>query len=147
MGRLDLSDLTVVFAERSSQAIAGRRDLPLRRLQIVLGVQKIRRGLLEILEGARAGLVEKLLSLGYALRQAQLVLGLPHGHTGGDQVGIGLDEIDRKSTRLNSSHTVSSYAVFCLKKKRTVRHPGTPSDGEVRAGSGEPIASAHACSV
>src|SRR5947207_7591626 len=26
--------------------------------------------------------------------------------------------IDRKSTRLNSSHTVISYAVFCLKKKR-----------------------------
>src|SRR5262252_113364 len=25
---------------------------------------------------------------------------------------------DRKSTRLNSSHTVSSYAVFCLKKKK-----------------------------
>src|SRR5437588_13110470 len=24
---------------------------------------------------------------------------------------------DRKSTRLNSSHTVSSYAVFCMKKK------------------------------
>src|SRR5438034_2677686 len=28
--------------------------------------------------------------------------------------------IDRKSTRLNSSHTVISYAVFCLKKKKTV---------------------------
>src|SRR5476649_1246339 len=27
------------------------------------------------------------------------------------------DPIDRKSTRLNSSHTVISYAVFCLKKK------------------------------
>src|SRR5438034_5938577 len=26
---------------------------------------------------------------------------------------------DRKSTRLNSSHTVISYAVFCLKKKRS----------------------------
>src|SRR5260221_450010 len=26
---------------------------------------------------------------------------------------------DRKSTRLNSSHTVISYAVFCLKKKST----------------------------
>src|SRR5438034_8451497 len=26
---------------------------------------------------------------------------------------------DRKSTRLNSSHTVISYAVFCLKKKKT----------------------------
>src|SRR5947207_10339862 len=28
------------------------------------------------------------------------------------------EAIDRKSTRLNSSHTVSSYAVFCLKKKK-----------------------------
>src|ERR1022692_3917061 len=29
--------------------------------------------------------------------------------------------IDRKSTRLNSSHLVISYAVFCLKKKKTDR--------------------------
>src|SRR5256885_12892276 len=29
------------------------------------------------------------------------------------------DETDRKSTRLNSSHLVISYAVFCLKKKTT----------------------------
>src|SRR5438034_7246126 len=29
-----------------------------------------------------------------------------------------LTERDRKSTRLNSSHTVISYAVFCLKKKK-----------------------------
>ena len=29
--------------------------------------------------------------------------------------------IDRKSTRLNSSHTVISYAVFCLKKKKEKR--------------------------
>src|SRR5256885_13190757 len=28
-------------------------------------------------------------------------------------------EPDRKSTRLNSSHLVISYAVFCLKKKKT----------------------------
>src|SRR5438034_4230496 len=28
------------------------------------------------------------------------------------------DRGDRKSTRLNSSHTVISYAVFCLKKKK-----------------------------
>src|SRR5207249_10380071 len=28
-----------------------------------------------------------------------------------------LDELDRKSTRLNSSHVSISYAVFCLKKK------------------------------
>src|SRR5256885_7412931 len=30
-------------------------------------------------------------------------------------------ETDRKSTRLNSSHLVISYAVFCLKKKKYIR--------------------------
>src|SRR2546430_13229037 len=30
---------------------------------------------------------------------------------------------DRKSTRLNSSHSQISYAVFCLKKKNTTPHP------------------------
>src|SRR5690625_6107369 len=29
------------------------------------------------------------------------------------------DHLDRKSTRLNSSHVAISYAVFCLKKKNT----------------------------
>src|SRR5260221_8256045 len=41
----------------------------------------------------------------------------------GEQVADDLDldaaeQRDRKSTRLNSSHTVISYAVFCLKKKK-----------------------------
>src|SRR5260221_1090174 len=47
--------------------------------------------------------------------------------------------IDRKSTRLNSSHTVISYAVFCLKKKK-IHHPYAhrrreqwPHGDEVRA--------------
>src|SRR5258708_23079279 len=31
---------------------------------------------------------------------------------------------DRKSTRLNSSHQIISYAVFCLKKKKTKRGIG-----------------------
>src|SRR5690349_24057643 len=30
----------------------------------------------------------------------------------------GVEEADRKSTRLNSSHVEISYAVFCLKKKK-----------------------------
>src|SRR5690625_3394930 len=30
---------------------------------------------------------------------------------------------DRKSTRLNSSHVATSYAVFCLKKKHQTQHP------------------------
>src|SRR5438034_1682835 len=35
---------------------------------------------------------------------------------------------DRKSTRLNSSHTVISYAVFCLKKKKTQHSDTTIGD-------------------
>src|SRR5476649_930108 len=38
----------------------------------------------------------------------------PTNLTGGER-----PQQDRKSTRLNSSHTVISYAVFCLKKKKT----------------------------
>src|SRR2546422_6082562 len=34
--------------------------------------------------------------------------------------GVALDVLDRKSTRLNSSHGYISYAVFCLKKKKNV---------------------------
>src|SRR3712207_7121562 len=35
-----------------------------------------------------------------------------------DTETTGLDILDRKSTRLNSSHANISYAVFCLKKKK-----------------------------
>src|SRR5690554_7384265 len=35
---------------------------------------------------------------------------------------VALRDADRKSTRLNSSHVRISYAVFCLKKKRTNIH-------------------------
>src|ERR1039457_6015288 len=73
-------------------------------------------------------------------------------------------EIDRKSTRLNSSHLVISYAVFCLKKKtsdgRVPHHPRTAglyplrrprarrasvsTDGEnVRSGGSAPAGSAY----
>src|SRR5688572_31044048 len=50
--------------------------------------------------------------------------------------------IDRKSTRLNSSHSQISYAVFCLKKKKQrQREPlrGTASHGE-GDGDGCPVA-------
>src|SRR5690242_20828222 len=54
--------------------------------------------------------------------------GIQHDH---------VDEADRKSTRLNSSHMSISYAVFCLKKKTT--HTRI-----LRALVPEPVSSAHA---
>src|SRR5258708_18343958 len=35
---------------------------------------------------------------------------------------VGATSEDRKSTRLNSSHQIISYAVFCLKKKKKKKH-------------------------
>src|SRR3989449_11716151 len=51
---------------------------------------------------------------GPAAHSGLLTIGLPgtHGRFSPDQV------VDRKSTRLNSSHGYISYAVFCLKKKK-----------------------------
>src|SRR5436309_8972817 len=65
-----------------------------------------------------------------------------HRHSGGDErfsrgPGSGVQEparsarktLDRKSTRLNSSHVKISYAVFCLKKKKTQCKGTLNSDG------------------
>src|SRR5256885_10847702 len=62
------------------------------------------------------------------LRPAALAV---HEHDG--EIGAGVvghiaqarDLLDRKSTRLNSSHLVISYAVFCLKKKNTYQLTNT----------------------
>src|SRR5260221_2124823 len=60
--------------------------------------------LVHLLRARRSLLLENL-----ALRQQLAVLKRRHPRP---RLG------DRKSTRLNSSHTVISYAVFCLKKKK-----------------------------
>src|SRR5260221_4633680 len=63
----------------------------------------------------------------YDAIQGKLVLAPEYGGDGGKTVGpcatksapiAAFPAQDRKSTRLNSSHTVISYAVFCLKKKK-----------------------------
>src|ERR1039457_1756977 len=45
------------------------------------------------------------------------------------------EALDRKSTRLNSSHLVISYAVFCLKKKNRQCERARPDGVESKAGS------------
>src|SRR3989304_6080842 len=44
--------------------------------------------------------------------------------------------LDRKSTRLNSSHGYSSYAVFCLKTKTPATAPGRDAAGPRARGGG-----------
>src|SRR3712207_7644227 len=47
------------------------------------------------------------------------VLGGQHGQPAAAHL---LEHLDRKSTRLNSSHANISYAVFCLKKKKNIQN-------------------------
>src|SRR5438034_8816195 len=49
-----------------------------------------------------------------------------HTHGGFGRKLIPAAAPDRKSTRLNSSHTVISYAVFCLKKKNSTGGDNSP---------------------
>src|SRR5947208_8833485 len=43
----------------------------------------------------------------------------PGAYSARDERELVLAGLDRKSTRLNSSHQITSYAVFCLKKKKS----------------------------
>src|SRR5256885_13133074 len=51
-------------------------------------------------------------------RIAEGFFGGPLGLSGKTSFMLSANDQDRKSTRLNSSHLVISYAVFCLKKKK-----------------------------
>src|SRR3712207_8311466 len=64
--------------------------------------------------------VDRMMKLGIS---AIILFGLPlhknvNAESAFDDRGIVQKSIDRKSTRLNSSHANISYAVFCLKKKK-----------------------------
>src|SRR2546430_8875487 len=48
------------------------------------------------------------------------------------EVSLHLAEQDRKSTRLNSSHSQISYAVFCLKKKKKKQSTSSSSPSTVQ---------------
>src|SRR5689334_24189287 len=55
---------------------------------------------------------------------------------------FGLGDTDRKSTRLNSSHSSISYAVFCLKKKKH-QTPGKQSNLHPALSLRSPLSARH----
>src|SRR5438132_8388833 len=71
---------------------------------------------------ARADAVRLARGLRQAERQRQRRAAPPGHRPGRDLRRPAGHGQDRKSTRLNSSHTVISYAVFCLKKKNKRKH-------------------------
>src|SRR5258708_26055753 len=65
---------------------------------------------------SKAALDTYLEALRNRLRRRGVTVVIAEGLEVGVERGLGGD---RKSTRLNSSHQIISYAVFCLKKKKT----------------------------
>src|SRR5438034_5142847 len=84
----------------------------------------IRRGVVVNLEAAvesiKKAIEEAELMAGVEIDSVHLALSGPHikGFNSRGVIAVA-GKKDRKSTRLNSSHTVISYAVFCLKKKKS----------------------------
>src|SRR3712207_8939168 len=70
-----------------------------------------------------AGEVLRLRLAAQRVRRARLRVRLLGGQPeGAGALGGAVRRLDRKSTRLNSSHANISYAVFCLKKKNQIHY-------------------------
>src|SRR5438034_8666025 len=83
---------------------------------LVLGERTLVMGVLNVTPDSFSD-AGKFLQPDRAIEQAYAI-----ERAGADLLDIGGESTDRKSTRLNSSHTVISYAVFCLKKKKKKKH-------------------------
>src|SRR2546426_7152230 len=82
----------------------------------------------------RRDLIDPLaLARGLGERDADLVADRHSRRDGARPHALPGARADRKSTRLNSSHLVISYAVFCLKKKKRTEPSALLCAGAVRA--------------
>src|SRR5690606_40762055 len=96
-------------APRAPHSFPTRRSSDLLVLDLGVGLEQLMR-----LDHAPEGVRGDALALEYASLDAGSVNG---GHV--LRAAEAAAHLDRKSTRLNSSHVKISYAVFCLKKKNT----------------------------
>src|SRR5260221_7164175 len=114
------------FVEETSEYLAIRQDvaeppqLAVSRGAMVTVIDKGGLGYAATSDLSDAGIRE-------ALDRARDYAKLTAGRSVVDYASVDLP--DRKSTRLNSSHTVISYAVFCLKKKKSIKlkYPPPPA--------------------
>src|SRR5260221_14269704 len=111
---------------RRIRPVATIHDVAARAGVSVATVSRVLNGKTVVREDTQRLVQEAAKALRYVPNVAARSLSIRRSHT----IGIVLPDVhgeffsevirDRKSTRLNSSHTVISYAVFCLKKKKII---------------------------
>src|SRR3989475_6949490 len=113
--------IEVLLAD-SIHLVAGKR---VALLTNQTGVDRQGRRDVDLLRSTAAVELRLLFSPEHGFRGAEDRPGLPDGVDSATGLpiyslygGTPLSDVDRKSTRLNSSHSQISYAVFCLKKKK-----------------------------
>src|SRR2546427_9447625 len=102
--------LRLAFASLSARKLRTLLTL----LGLIIGVTSLIL-VMTLIQGANGYVEARIANLGTDIFQVSKV---PLATTDFQEI---LKARDRKSTRLNSSHSQISYAVFCLKKKKTVR--------------------------
>src|SRR5438309_1588913 len=110
--RLDAKSLVVEIGSNDGYLLQyyHRQEIPVLGIEPAVNVAKVaqaERGIPTLCEFFGEKLAEQLRARG---KQADIV----HAHN----VMAHVKDLNRKSTRLNSSHSSISYAVFCLKKKK-----------------------------
>src|SRR5699024_4139727 len=123
--------------QRAAQIRAGHRHIAARTRTVELAAIYAPCVLGEDIKFRRSGRIEGTrdrLRFIVHVRKAEAVLPRQCAHLGWRILRIGVNIVtrhgdesntDRKSTRLNSSHVSSSYAVFCLKKNKDHREEPT----------------------
>src|SRR5690625_6822776 len=117
LGAIDRADTNAVCSPLSAQIVltmAGMGAAGATRAQM----EQTLGGSMDQLAEAANTLAGALLAVGEQQRQD------PEEDQPDPAVASLVNGIDRKSTRLNSSHVAISYAVFCLKNKRHYTVPG-----------------------
>src|SRR5712692_3069114 len=107
---------------RSLKFLSGLAGLVRHRLQFFCFAQRREQAFRADPEVYRSFRILRLLGHIHALLQSS-DFHARHVHRSVERGGV--PRLDRKSTRLNSSHSSISYAVFCLKKKKKTKKNNT----------------------
>src|SRR5690625_979194 len=119
IGNLRVNEIARSFVKGSEEIIVGALVVGFAYgVLVILEESYTIDTILHTVSGFLGQLPTSLTAIGMYITQNFINVIVP---SGSGQAALTMPVIDRKSTRLNSSHVAISYAVFCLKKKKQYR--------------------------